>query len=281
MATIKSLFSTLLDAYTKNKELLSVANNAGAHNGIYRGIDLTTKYTEAQISAKIQAGDFSDLYIGDYIPKTLTIDGTSVTSNWTIAHFNYYNRIGWTADGLATGFEVNMPHVVLVPNNVLYYKGMNASNTTSGGYVGSRMHTEDMPKVATALKNAFGSTHVIPFASYISTTVSTSVASKSGGGLTGGVSPWGCAWTKCECRLMSESMVYGGQVHESSGWDAGEAKSRFALFTLNPESVSIRLDWWLSGVASSAYFCLVNFHGNASAYDASIALGVRPFFLYH
>ena len=80
---------------------------------------------------------------------------------------------------------------------------------------------------------------------------------------------------------MSESMVYGGQIHESSGWDAGEAKSRFALFALNPESVSLRSDWWLSGVASSASFCVVSGNGAAYADGASDALGVRPFFLYH
>ena len=273
MATIKSLFSTLLDAYTKNKELLSVANNAGAHNGIYRGIDLTTKYTEAQISAKIQAGDFSDLYIGDYIPKTLTIDGTSVTSNWTIAHFDYWMRIG--------GSDMTQHHVILVPSNCLYYKGMNASDTTSGGYKGSRMFTEDMPKVATALKSAFGSSHVMSFSNLVSISVNTSIASMAGGGQTGGVPTWSWGWETRECDLMTEPMVYGGTIWSSSSCDIGSGKAQLALFNLCPTAMNIRSYWWLSGVASSVCFCHVDNSGDADANGASLALGVRPFFLYH
>lgn len=44
------------------------------HNGIFRGIDLTTKYTIQQLHEKISTGDFDDLYIGDYIPVNLTTD---------------------------------------------------------------------------------------------------------------------------------------------------------------------------------------------------------------
>ncbi len=264
-----------------NVEVVPVANNAAAHNAIYRGIDLTTKYTEAQISAKIQAGDFSDLFIGDYIPKTLTIDGTSVTANWVIAHFNYYMKMGWTADGLSSGFAVTVPHVVLVPDRNLISAKMNDTNTTEGGYLGSAMHTTTIPKITTALQNGFGSSHIISFASYLSNTVNTSLASMAGCGWTGATTAWGCAWTKVECRLMSEQMVYGSAIMSSSGFDAGEAKQQLALFALNPLATNVRADWWLSSVASSASFAIVDSNGVASAGGASGSLGVRPFFLYH
>ena len=262
-------------------EVVPVANNAAAHNAIYRGIDLTTKYTEAQISAKIQAGDFSDLFIGDYIPKTLTIDGTSVTANWVIAHFNYYMKMGWTADGLSTSFAVSVPHVVLVPDRNLISAQMNTTNTTEGGYLGSAMHTTTIPKITTALQNGFGSSHVISFASYLSSTVNTSLASMAGCGWTGATTAWGCTWTKVECRLMSEQMVYGSAIMSSSGYDAGEAKQQLALFALNPLATNVRANWWLSSVASSPFFAVVNSSGYAVANDASYSLGVRPFFLYH
>ena len=42
----------------------------------------------------------------------------------------------------------------------------------------------------------------------------------------------------------------------------------------------IRSNWWLSGVASSAYFCNVNNNGNANANNASNANGVRPISAY-
>ena len=263
-------------------ELVPIANNAGAHNSLYRGIDLTTKYTEAQISAKIQAGDFSDLFIGDYIPKTINISGVGeVTSNWTIAHFNYYNRMGWTADGLAEGFQVNTPHVVLVPHNTLYQAKMNDTNTTKNGYLGSKMWTTEIPKVATAIKNAFGTAQVISFASLLGNTMTASTTSMAGGGTTGATNAWGWAWTKCDCNLMSEPMVYGGMICSSSFSDVGERKTQFRLFSLNPESINLRAGWWLSAVAYSGDFADVGRRGNAGTDDASDALGVRPYFLYH
>lgn len=263
-------------------ELVPIANNAGAHNSLYRGIDLTTKYTEAQISAKIQAGDFSDLFIGDYIPKTINISGVGeVTSNWTIAHFNYYNHIGWTADGLAEGFQVNTPHVVLVPHNTLYQAKMNDTKTTANGYLGSKMWTTEIPKVATAIKNAFGTAHVISFASLLGNTMTASTTSMAGGGTTGATNAWGWAWTKCDCNLMSEPMVYGGMICSSSFSDVGERKTQFRLFSLNPESINLRTGWWFSAVAWSDDFAGVNAGGNANTIYASSALGVRPYFLYH
>jgi hypothetical protein len=52
-----------------------VPNSAAAHNCIFRGVDLSQKYTIAELSALVQAGDFSDIYIGDYYPMSVTIDG--------------------------------------------------------------------------------------------------------------------------------------------------------------------------------------------------------------
>ena len=254
-------------------EVVPVANNAAAHNAIYRGIDLTTKYTEAQISAKIQAGDFSDLFIGDYIPKTLTIDGTTITSNWTIAHFDYWMRMGSS--------DMTSHHVVLVPHNYLYGAKMNSTNTTEGGFKGSAMYTTELPKVATALKTAFGSSHVLSFSCLVSNKMTASLSSMCGGGTTGAVPTWAWEWATLDCSLMSEPMVYGTAVWTSSNADIGCCKSRLALFTLNPASMNVRANWWLSSVASSTFFAYVANGGYANAHGASNSRGVRPFFLYH
>lgn len=263
-------------------ELVPIANNAGAHNSLFRGINLLTKYTEAQISAKIQAGDFSDLFIGDYIPKTINISGVGeVTSNWTIAHFNYYNHIGSTADGLATGFQVNTPHVVLVPNTVLYTAKMNATKTTAGGYLGSAMWKTEIPKVATAIKSAFGSDHVISFASLLGSTMTASTPSMAGGGMNGATDAWGWTWTKCDCNLMSEPMVFGSMVCSSSFSDVGERKTQFRLFSLNPEAINIRAAWLLSAVSSLDNVPQIDSFGHVYPRSAAVALGVRPYFLYH
>lgn len=259
-------------------DVATVPNNAGAHNSLFRGINLLTKYTEAQISAKIQAGDFSDLFIGDYIPKTINISGVGdVTANWTIAHFDYFMRMGWGEDN--TNQSVDEHHVVLVPDKVLFNAQMNSSNTTAGGYVGSAMYTTQLPKVQTALQTAFGSDHVLKYYSILSNSVAASAASAAGAGWTGSSNNW--AWKARYCDLMSEPMVYGTTVFSSSGYDVGVLKTQLALFRLSSTAINIRVDWWLSAVAYAPDFALVVGGGFARADAASISLGVRPFFVYH
>src|SRR5690554_4023945 len=100
-------------------------NNAGFHNSIYRGKYLGSTVTTEQYTA-ISSGTFTDLYIGDY----WTINGI----NWRIAAFNYYRNTG---DSLIPG-----NHIVVVPDQSLYSHVMNDTNTTEGGYTGSKMYTQ-------------------------------------------------------------------------------------------------------------------------------------------
>ena len=44
-----------------------VTDNAGFHNSIYRGKNLTSVYSVAEICNRITAGTFKDLYIKDFI----------------------------------------------------------------------------------------------------------------------------------------------------------------------------------------------------------------------
>ena len=74
-------------------------NNAGSHNGIFRGKNLGTSVTQGQWTA-IQNGTFDDLYIGDY----WVIGGF----NWRIAAFDYYLNCG---DASFTSH-----HAVIVPD---------------------------------------------------------------------------------------------------------------------------------------------------------------------
>lgn len=86
------------------------ANNAAAHNGIFRGKDLTDVYTIDQIAAKIANGTFEDLYIGDYFDITIT---TSYTENENVrcvlAGFDTYLNTG--------NIEFTRHHAVIVPKN--------------------------------------------------------------------------------------------------------------------------------------------------------------------
>ena len=229
-------------------------NNAGSHNGIYRGKSLGSSVTQAQWNA-ISAGTFDNLYIGDY----WTIGGV----NWRIAAFDYYYNCGDT--------NFTKHHVVIVPDTALYTHVMNDTNITTGAYVGSKMYTEGLEQAKTTINNAFGSSHVLSHSIYLSNTTSNGCASAG-------------AWADSTVDLMCEHMVYGSGIFSpvSDGSTVPNnyrvEKSQLPLFAHNPRMIAIRSTWWLRDVISSANFADVSTSGSADYSAASAALGVRPAF---
>ena len=229
-------------------------NNAGSHNGIYRGKSLGSSVTQAQWNA-ISAGTFDNLYIGDY----WTIGGV----NWRIAAFDYYYNCGDT--------NFTKHHVVIVPDTALYTHVMNDTNITTGAYVGSKMYTEGLEQAKTTINNAFGSSHVLSHSIYLSNTTSNGCASAG-------------AWADSTVDLMCEHMVYGSGIFSpvSDGSTVPNnyrvEKSQLPLFAHNPRMIAIRSTWWLRDVISSASFANVGSAGAADYSGASAALGVRPAF---
>lgn len=232
-------------------------NNAGAHNGIYRGMYLGDHVTDEQYAA-ISAGTFEDLYIGDY----WTIGGI----NYRIAGFDYYLNCGDTA--------TTKHHVVLVPDTCLYNAQMNTSNVTTGGYVGSAMYTANLASAKSTIKAAF-SGHVLSHRIYLTNAVSNGA-------------PSGGAFCDSEVDLMSEQMVYGGPIFMPMDIGSNDPystrhnyrveKSQLPLFALNHSLIGIRATYWLRDVVSAASFAFVASYGNASISYASTSLGVRPAF---
>lgn len=228
-------------------------NNAGAHNGIYRGKYLGSSVTTAQYAA-IAAGTFDDLYIGDY----WTIGGV----NYRIAAFDYYLNCGDTS--------TTKHHVVIVPDTCLYNHVMNDTNTTTGGYVGSKMYTAGLEQVKTTIKTAF-SGHVLKHRVYLTNAVSNGRPSAG-------------AWCDSEVDLMCEEMVYGGGIFRptSDGSNVPSnyrvGKSQLALFALEPSRICNRATYWLRDVVTASYFAYVGDLGNADFYGASNSHGVRPAF---
>ena len=227
-------------------------NNAGAHNSIYRGKYLGSSVTTLQYS-NIANGTFEDLYIGDY----WTIGGV----NYRIASFNYYINTGDT--------NLTTPHVVIVPDTVLYNAQMNTTNITTGGYTGSQMRTANLASAISSIKSAF-SGHVVKHKQLLSNATTDGKAS-------------GWAWFDSEVDLMSEPMVYGTIVWGEStiggsGHNIGLGKSQLPLFAHNPQSINIRENYWLRDVVSSAGFAVVGSGGSAGHGSASNSRGVRPAF---
>lgn len=254
---IKTKIPTKTSELTNDSNFITSAllfDNAGAHNAIYRGKNLGTSVTEAQWAA-IANGTFADLYIGDY----WVIGGV----NWRIAAFDYYLKTGDTS--------CTAHHVVIVPDTSLYYYAMNDSNTTVGGYVGSKMYTEGLAQAKTKINNAFGSSHILSHRQLLVNAVSNGKPSVS-------------SWYDSTVELMTEQNVYGGKIFGAGNdGSAGSSlhtidKSQFPLFSYEPSMISNNQWFWLRDVVSAPWFAGVDAHGQASYINASTASGVRPAF---
>lgn len=231
--------------------LAILSSGAGAHNSIYRGKNLGSSVTAEQYAA-IAAGTFDDLYIGDY----WTVGGVT----YRIAAFDYYLQTGDT--------PCTDHHVTIVPDGGMYDAAMNDTNTTDGGYYGSKLRTSGLDTAKATISSAFGADHILSHRQLLSNAVSS-----------GAISGW--EWYNSQVELLSEKMVYGsyawgGGVQE--GHNTGIDKSQLSLFQARPDLITIRQDWWLRDVRSAQHFCGVTSDGYASFWNASTSLDVRPVF---
>ena len=223
------------------------------HRNIFRGNYLGSSVTAAQ-KAAIKAGTFDDLYVGDY----WTIGGV----NWRIVDINYWMRCGDT--------DFTTPHLVIMPDVPLYSAQMNATNITTGGYVGSAMYTTNLAQAKTTIANAFGDM-VLTHREYLTNAVSNGY-------------PSGGSWYDSTVELPNEIMMYGSHVFTPAGDGTVIPtrytinKSQLALFKLVPEFIHNRQWFWLRDVVSAVGFANVGSRGNADCSGASDSGGVRPVF---
>lgn len=230
--------------------------SAATHNGIFRGKNLGSAPTEAQIAA-IKAGTFDDLYVGDYWANG------NVT--YRIAGFDYNLHCGDT--------DFTKHHAVIVPDASMYSHNMNATNTTEGGYVNSLMRLEGLAQAKEKITAVFGADHVLSHSIYLVNAVTNG-------------KPSGGAWFDGDVELMNENMVYGSHIFAPAcdgsiiPTNYTTEKSQLPLFQLAPHLISNRQWFWLRDVVSPACFAYVDAAGNAGCYYASTGFGVRPYFLF-
>jgi len=152
---------------------------------------------------------------------------------------------------------------------------MNGSNTTSGGYNGSSMHSWLKSNIMPALQSTFGSSHFISHQKLLSTSTS----------------DW--AWqTNQYISLPSEVQIYGSGIWGNSGFDFGEANRHLKLFKNNSfmeifakgdsllgVSTFTSSHAWLrcvSAYSPSTIFCDASYYGLADSDGASRACGAFP-----
>lgn len=264
--------STLSDVF---KQLLIPLKypSAASHNALYRGKDLTSYFNSGAMSTAIANGTFDDIYPGDYIIKTLTVDGTTYNNmKWIVGDLDYHLHRGDT--------ETTTHHVVLYPETNLGTARMNASDTTSGGYQGSEMWTTTIPKYATGIINAFGSGHVLTHRERLTKAIDANAYSGSGGIGNGATVYVNGEWVDVKVNLFNEAMMYGNAPFASSGRDTYDCNKQIAAFRYGQNFT--RANWcWLRDVASSICFAGAHAGGEAGYGSASNAGGVRPYFLLH
>ena len=269
----KEDLSSQIIASVRSNWYTNFPDGAEAHNAMWGGRDITAAFNNGTVSANIANGTFRDIFPGDYITKQVTISGTAYTVNWVIADCDYW----WHKGDQGNGMETH--HVVIVPQVPIFNANMNATNTTEGGYAGSRMYKETIPACATSIVNAFGSSHILTFRDHLTRDLNTS-AVPSGITVFTGAPNWNGAWYSQQCNLMSEAMVYDGPHCASSALDNIMATRQMSAFRLSEKLINYnRQWWWLRDVVSSALFANVYVAGYANASLASDVRGVRPFAL--
>lgn len=237
------------------------ANNAGAHNAIYRGKYLGSSVSAEQFSA-ISSGTFEDLYVGDY----WTIDSV----NYRIAAFDYWLGIGDPA--------CDTHHVVIVPDTALANSvKMNATDAAPGAYAGSNFYTGSAANTAkatvtAAVKSAFGNAHVLSHKEMFASRVTYEWEDQGG-------------WDDSEVDLLSEIMVFGANsLHNvfaeetSMPFNCASSKSQLPLFFYRHDLISIGVRWWLRDVVNNEKFATVEMHGQNWCQKSSTAAAIRPVF---
>lgn len=249
------------DAKFADLKSIVVASNAGAHNAIYRGKDITDLFYDGTLSEQIAAGTFDDIFPGDYII------GRNSGRKYLVADLNYRLNTGDT--------QLTRNHVLMIPEKSMGTAQMNTSNVTTGAYVGSAMYTTNLAPFKTVINNDFGSGHILSHREVFTNAVTDEKSS-------------GWAWYDSTIDLMNESMVYGHNAWGGHhGYETGIDKSQLSLFKHRHDLIvafndsNSRQTWWLRDVVSSTSFAYVTATGYATDFNASSSLGVRPAFLIY
>lgn len=269
--------SKINNTISKVDDMSAWSSTADMHNNIYRGANLLGTGHFASIAAimtAVRAGNFDDIYVGDYIPASITVDGTTSTVNFRVAAINLLNA-------RYTGWGTQEPNLCIVPDT-LGTSYMNSTNTTAGGYVGSYMYTTVLPKYYKAIAGNSGT----PFNGYLKSTTERLTNAITADKTVNGYSGWtgaasGCSdYTNQNLTLMSEVEVYGHNHWSSTAWDGETIITQLPMFRLNPNTITNNgtLWWWLRGVTGSTYFCNVASTLLARCAIASNVRYVRPRF---
>ena len=267
------------------------------HNSHYRGINLISTGHFADMAAlltAIRAQDWSDIYIGDYVELTFTYEGASRTVKFYVGEIDKFYNVGNTA--------LTTHHLVMVTGDLGINQVMNDTNTTAGGYVGSKAHTVTLPALYAILNPLFNNA-ILTHREHLSNTVlsaqTVSLSLDDGNGAvtyscnnfpvysSGDPNTPGCVtagnWYDCNLVLMSEIEMFGSNRFASSGIDdimCPEGQIAAFKYNRNLQTLNRTINTWLRNVNSASRFCLCSGSGFSRRNGASHAdFRLRPRFL--
>ena len=247
-------------------------NIVAAHNSLFRGKEISLSW--AEIKAKIQSGDFSGLYIGDYKEITLTTNEKVIME---IAGIDTYYNTADTPIG---------HHIDFISRDCLSgYKKMNNTDTNNGNA------TTKNPWMASALFTAMNNESSGVYAtlpsdlkSHIITKRTLAEERYSAGGSVSSNTSW--SWQNVgKLWLPTEIEVFGCNIWSEQGWGSGQS-IQYPIFKLGGYKHIMkgngkggtRCSWWEASAhrAGATYFCYVNGGGHAHGYVASYASICAP-----
>ena len=272
-------------------------NTVEWHNSHYRGINLISTGHFANMAALLTAirnQDWSDIYIGDYVELTFTYEGASRTVKFYVGEIDKFYKVG--------NASLETHHLVMVTGDLGINQVMNDSNTTAGGYVGSKAHTVTLPALYAILNPLFNNA-ILTHREHLSNTVlsaqTVSLSLDDGNGAvtyscnnfpvysSGDPNTPGCVtagnWYDCNLVLMSEIEMFGSNRFSSSGIDdvmCPEGQIAAFKYNRNLQTLNRTINTWLRNVNSASRFCNCDRRGHSSRGDAANAyIRLRPRFL--
>lgn len=244
------------NAIIGTRTLFVIANNAGAHNAIYRGANLGSTVTAAQWAA-IGAGTFEDLFIGDYWEINEII--------WRIAAFDYYYNTG---DVLCTTH-----HATIVPDTALYETAMNSTQSNAGGFVGTTMYKTGLAQALTMAGSAFGAAHILTHRQIFCNATTNGISS-------------GYGFYDNQITLMTEQNVFGGKFYGAAKTSTQSPtlmtldNAQYPLFALDHSRINVPDKYvGLRDAVTPSNFARVSSRGSPDwTSNTTGAIAVRPAF---
>ena len=225
--------------------------------------EMNGPFTAAQ-SAAIRAGNFTNVPVDyawtfRYVPYSYVNENNATVSDtysgtMRVADCDYYLNTG--------DIPCTTHHVVVVPDANMYNAQMSSSNTTSGGYVGSKMRTVYLRRAEAIFKACFGESHVLKHREYLVNTVSNN---KEAAG----------AWYDSVVELMDERMVWGTASYANTSLPSVSNK-QLTLFKNDSSRIATGNLYWLRNVYNNAGFILVARDDDRTVGIAYGFYGVRP-----